>query len=64
MDKTNKKPYYITELEELDNCQGNPEKLKELCTKIRNRHLKDWVNDSKDELGDGKKLFSPFVDKL
>ena len=64
MARKNKSCYYVRELKELREFQGDPDKLKALCTEIRNRHEKDWTDDFKDELGDGEKIFHPFLNDL
>ena len=57
-------PYYETELKELRECRGDRDRTKQLCRYIRDRHEKDWHDDSKDETGDGKKIFGPFLADL
>ena len=60
----NNKLYYKTELLELKNYAENKEKLKILCQDIRNRHAKDWEEDSRYKRGDGEWHFRPFLDEL
>jgi len=64
---SNQKPYYQTELDELNIYAKDREKLKA----IRDRHEKDWREDRENPekkpdgtLGYGKKIFKPFLDKL
>ncbi len=59
-----KPPYYMAELQELRSCKDDENRRRELCSRIRDRHEKDWRDDSKDEIGDGKKIFGPFLDSL
>jgi arginyl-tRNA synthetase len=58
--------YYVAELVKLQSNIGDKEKLKEICTAIRDRHEEDWRQDSTNEekLGDGEVLFHPFLDKI
>ena len=62
--KYNGSTYYTTELEELHVLREDKNKLKLLCQQIRDRHEKDWREDSKEKTGDGKKLFEPFLENL
>ena len=56
--------YYERELAELKASCEDPKQLEHLCRHIRDRHEQDWREDSEDELGDGKKFFEPFLDRL
>ncbi len=56
--------YYHTELKELKNCAEDKRKLNVLCRQILKRHETDWIEDSKDNLGDGEVSFYPFLKKL
>jgi len=56
--------YYATELRQLQASSGDRDCLKHLCKDIRDRHEKDWRDDSKDQTGDGKKVFGPFLASL
>ncbi|MEN6425922.1 MAG: arginine--tRNA ligase [Phycisphaerales bacterium] len=56
--------YYRTELQELRRLTKAGEGLKELCQHIRDRHERDWREDSRDELGDGEMHFHPFLGGL
>jgi len=58
------KPYYVDELERLKASAEDSDQLKDLCLAIRNRHEEDWREDFVSELGDGKKIFEPFLDSL
>ncbi len=58
------KPYYQTELEELRANAKDKEKLKAICRRIADHQEKDWRDDFIKEIGDGKKVFRPFLDKL
>ncbi|MHC4212092.1 MAG: arginine--tRNA ligase [Planctomycetota bacterium] len=57
-------PYYQRELAELKASCEDRERLDRLCCRIRDRHEQDWREDSEDEMGDGKKLFQPFLESL
>jgi len=57
-------PYYQRELAELKASCEDRERLERLCRSIRDRHEKDWREDSEDEMGDGKKVFQPFLESL
>jgi arginyl-tRNA synthetase len=57
-------PYYATELRELRASPGDGDRMKQLCQHIRDRHEKDWHDDSKHETGDGKRIFGPFLEDL
>jgi arginyl-tRNA synthetase len=57
-------PYYISELEKLNMAEEDSDQLKYLCRAIRDRHEKDWWEDSVSERGDGKKIFGPFLNSL
>jgi len=59
-----KNPYYQTELEGLKANTKDRQSLKVVCLRIRDRQEKDWRDDFIHELGDGKKAFMPFLDKL
>ncbi len=52
-------PYYQAEAKELKSAAGDPGELKDLCQRIRDRHVEDWSNDS-----DGEQCFAPFLDRL
>jgi arginyl-tRNA synthetase len=54
-------PYYKSELEELKTHTKDKNKLDALCQNIRNRHEEDWREDFLNELGDGEKVFYPFL---
>lgn len=56
--------YYKTELEELKTHARDKNSLEALCQQIRNRHEEDWREDSLNELGDGEKVFYPFLKSL
>jgi len=58
--RIDEKPYYQTELEELKTSPKDEKRLKD----IRDRHEEDWREDSDKELGDGKKFFKPFLEKI
>jgi len=58
------KPYYISELKELNACAKDKEKLEIVCHRIYNRHEKDWREDSDKELGDGEIYFYPFLKRI
>jgi len=58
--RIDKKPYYQTKLEELKTSPKDEKRLKD----IRDRHEEDWREDSDKELGDGKKFFKPFLEKI
>jgi arginyl-tRNA synthetase len=62
--KHNNKSYYKTELLELKNYAEDKEKLKIICQDIRNRHEKDWEEDSRYKRGDGEWHFRLFLDGL
>ncbi len=57
-------PYYADELERLKAAAKESDQLKALCQAVRDRHEKDWRDDSVSEPGDGKKIFEPFLIKL
>ena len=57
-------PYYQRELDELKTSCEDRERLECLCRRIRDRHEQDWREDSEDEMGDGKKVFQPFLESL
>ncbi|UCG58244.1 MAG: arginine--tRNA ligase, partial [Phycisphaerales bacterium] len=40
------------------------DQLKRVCRRIRDRHERDWRDDSQENTGDGKKIFKPFLDNL
>jgi len=56
--------YYERELAELKASCEDGERLERLCRRIRDRHEEDWREDSEDEMGDGKKIFQPFLESL
>jgi len=58
--------YYHTELKELKSYAEDKGKLNFLCCQILKRHEIDWLEDSTDKnnLGDGKMLFSRFLGGL
>ena len=58
--RIDEKPYYQTKLEELKTSPKDEKRLKD----IRDRHEEDWREDSDKELGDGKKFFKPFLEKI
>jgi len=58
--RIDEKPYHQTELEELKTSPKDEKRLKD----IRDRHEEDWREDSDKELGDGKKFFKPFLEKI
>ncbi|KPK44563.1 MAG: hypothetical protein AMJ65_02665, partial [Phycisphaerae bacterium SG8_4] len=58
------RPYYADELEKLKAAAREGEQLKAICQAIRDRHEKDWCEDSVLERGDGKKIFAPFLTGL
>lgn len=62
--KNGKPPYYHTELNELQNSAEDKNRLRVICQHIRDRHEKDWREDSDKELGDGEKNFYPFLKNL
>jgi len=64
--RIDEKPYYQTELEELNVYAKDKKMLKIICQRIRDRHEKDWREDSKpkEELGNGKESFKPFLERL
>ena len=53
-------PYFKAELGELRSIG----RLRDLSQRIRDRHERDWREDSKDMTGDGKKVFEPFLESL
>ncbi|MHC4632689.1 MAG: arginine--tRNA ligase domain-containing protein [Planctomycetota bacterium] len=53
-------PYFKAELSELRSI----DRLRDLSQRIRDRHERDWREDSKDMTGDGKKVFEPFLESL
>jgi len=60
-------PNYIkTELVKLKKYSKQPDQLDPLLKDIRDRHKKDWEDDSEDKvcLGDGKIIFEPFLKKI
>jgi arginyl-tRNA synthetase len=56
--------YYKKEVQELKIHAKNKDILERACQRIRNRHEEDWKNDSLNELGDGEKVFYPFLKDL
>jgi len=58
--RIDEEPYYQTELEELKTSTKDEKRLKD----IRGRHEEDWREDSDEELGDGKKFFKPFLERI
>ena len=56
--------YYKNELQELKTYAKDKNNLEHICQRIRNRHEEDWKNDSLNELGDGEKVFYPFLKDL
>ena len=58
--RIDEKPYYQTKFEELKASPKDEKRLKE----IRDRNEEDWREDSDKELGDGKKFFKPFLEKI
>jgi len=56
--------YYHNELKELKDSAEDKDRLKTVCCIIRDRHERDWREDSEDKDGDGKKIFQPFLDHL
>ncbi|HEV56393.1 MAG TPA: arginine--tRNA ligase, partial [Phycisphaerales bacterium] len=56
--------YYEAEIGQLRGATGNPEALESLCRRIRDRHEEDWRRDSDKTLGDGERLFKPFLKEL
>ncbi len=62
--RIDEKPYYQTEFEELKACVEDEKRLKITCQRIRDLSEKDWCEDFKEVLGDGKKFFKPFLEKL
>ena len=57
-------PYYVGELEKLKASTEDRNRLRGICLTIRDRHEKDWREDSGSEPGDGKKIFEPFLNRL
>ncbi len=57
-------PYFLSELKEIKSCAEDRERLKVICKHIRDRHEKNWREDSVGELGDGKGFFEPFIERL
>jgi len=57
-------PYYQRELAELKASCEDKERLERLCRCIWDRNEQDWRDDSEDEMGDGKKVFQPFLEGL
>ncbi|HUW18995.1 MAG TPA: arginine--tRNA ligase [Sedimentisphaerales bacterium] len=57
-------PYYQTEMGELRIHAKERQSLRVICQCIRDRGEKDWREDSKEELGDGRKFFKPFLERL
>ncbi len=51
--------YYRTELNELRQLPKSSEEVQKLCRHIRDRHEKDWRDDS-----NGKRHFAPFLERL
>ncbi len=56
--------YYEAELRQLHIAADNPEAVEALCRRIRDRHEEDWRRDSDKTLGDGERLFKPFLKEL
>lgn len=59
-------PYCQRELAELKASCEDRERLERLCRRIRDRHEQDWRDDSlsEDDIGDGKRVFQPFLEGL
>jgi arginyl-tRNA synthetase len=64
MAKEHREPYYQKELTEIRACAKDRDKLSELCKIICDRHTADWRSDKENEIGDGERVFWPFVQKL
>jgi arginyl-tRNA synthetase len=64
MGKKHKETYYQKEKAEFRTFAKDRRKLMELCKRICERHATAWRADKKDELGDGKIVFWPFVQSL
>jgi arginyl-tRNA synthetase len=64
MGKKHKDPYCRKELADLRACAKDRDKLLALCKQICDRHATDWRADYKKEIGDGEKVFWPYVQKL
>jgi len=62
--KHGSKLYYANELEEVKAQRGNRERLMTLCQEIRDRHERDWEEDSRYRRGDGERYFKPFLEEL
>jgi len=56
--------YYEVELRQLRSAAADPEAVEALCRRIRDRHEEDWRRDSDKTLGDGERLFKPFLKEL
>ena len=57
-------PYYRNELAALRACAKDRDRLRALCQRICDRHAADWRADYVYQLGDGEKVFWPFVQRL
>ncbi len=57
-------PYYQTVLRELKEHAKDRANLKNICNTIRDQHEKDWRYDFVEKIGDGKRVFKPFLDEL
>jgi arginyl-tRNA synthetase len=64
MGKEHREPYYRKELADLRACVQDRDRLLALCQRICNRHAVDWRADKERELGDGERVFWPFVQRL
>ncbi|HUT31251.1 MAG TPA: arginine--tRNA ligase [Sedimentisphaerales bacterium] len=56
--------YYLSESKELKMRAQDKKVLQDLCREIRDRHERDWREDSRNMLGDGEKFFKPFLGDL
>ncbi len=62
--RIDEKPYYQTELEGLKTYIKDEKRLEKRLKDIRERHEEDWREDFDKELGDGKRFFKPFLEKI
>lgn len=53
--------YLYDDMQKLNQAKDNPQQLQQICKNIRDRHQQDWQQDSKESLGDGEKIFHPFL---
>ncbi len=64
MAREHREPYYQKELIDIRACVKDRDRLSVLCKKICDRHAADWRSDKEHEIGDGERVFWPFVQKL